>query len=792
MTALPAEARGISHRDRILTAAKHPDHNIDFDAVPVGLQSLDRWFCWKWEWNGKKWSKIPVQTNGRNASSTGSETWTNFASAAEAAKRNSWGLGFALGDGIAGIDLDDCRDPESGELLPWAAQFLLEMKTYAEVSPSETGIKILLTGMLPEPFNKKHKHPSGYGEVEIYQSGRFFTITGKRAPGTPHDIAERSEALSDLYKTVSGWKPAKPAAAARQTHPQHTNPSDDVATALAALAVLDPDMDYEGWLSVGMCLHSVDPSEAMLAEFDSWSRGSDKYVTGDCEAKWKSFGGDGVTIRTLCHRADQTGQQWRPARAQARLPEVIESNDLATDSPRIDQSAQQLTTALTAATRQITSGIDPAQVLLNLNCRLNAIDVSGGERDYETLTSVELDDGEFSLEYLIPGLLAGGQPCILAGPKKCLKTNILIDLTLSLSSGCKFLNEFVVTRGLRVALISGESGKATIQETCRRIAKSKPWFNLREYGNAFWCFDLPKLGQPNSVRSIVAYVKRHELELLIIDPAYLAMPLGDSASNLFLVGAMLNDLTKVSDETGVTIILCHHARKGGLTQYDPPELENIAWAGFQEWARQWLLLGRRAPYDPDSGGHHELWLASGGSAGHSGLWALDITEGTRLDECGRRWDVTVSRASQAKQQKAAERDQQKEEREQQHASRNREKVLTAYRKHPSGETKSMFRELSGVNSSKFNVIHADLLEQGIIEPCEITKNKRPEKAFRLTEAGWTRLDSVGLDGSCPTSPTDGAGRSDKPPMYIGAVRPSDRRLDDSMADAPDLRDIDVF
>lgn len=93
--------------------------------------------------------------------------------------------------------------------------------------------------------------------------------------------------------------------------------------------------------------------------------------------------------------------------------------------------------------------------------------------ELSAMTAAELDAGEFPLNYLISGILVEAQPCIVAAPKKSLKTNIMIDATLSLASGAKFLGEFYVPEPKRVALISGESGQATIQETARRIAASK-------------------------------------------------------------------------------------------------------------------------------------------------------------------------------------------------------------------------------------------------------------------------------------------------------------------------------
>jgi hypothetical protein len=89
---------------------------------------------------------------------------------------------------------------------------------------------------------------------------------------------------------------------------------------------------------------------------------------------------------------------------------------------------------------------------------------------YEALTCAELDSGNFDLEYLVDGILVAGQPCIMAGPQKSLKTSLLVDLGISLATGGHFLGYFPILRPVRVTLMTGESGLGTIQETTRRIA----------------------------------------------------------------------------------------------------------------------------------------------------------------------------------------------------------------------------------------------------------------------------------------------------------------------------------
>lgn len=143
--------------------------------IPEEMRRRRQWVAWKLEERNGKSTKIPYIVAGGEgrASSTDSETWGSFEEAVQALKTGLYkGIGFVFssGDPYAGIDLDGCRDPETGELEEWAAEIVRDLDGYAEVSPSGTGVHIIVRGKAP---NKKR------GRVEAYSSGRFFTISGK-------------------------------------------------------------------------------------------------------------------------------------------------------------------------------------------------------------------------------------------------------------------------------------------------------------------------------------------------------------------------------------------------------------------------------------------------------------------------------------------------------------------------------------------------------------------------------------------------------------------------------------
>ena len=88
------------------------------------------------------------------------------------------------------------------------------------------------------------------------------------------------------------------------------------------------------------------------------------------------------------------------------------------------------------------------------------------------ITCAELDGNRYEIDYLIPGVLVAKQPCLVGGPKKGMKTSVIIDLVIALAAARPFLGRFVVPRPVIVIILSGESGLGVLQETARRVARS--------------------------------------------------------------------------------------------------------------------------------------------------------------------------------------------------------------------------------------------------------------------------------------------------------------------------------
>lgn len=185
--------------------------------APAELRALPHWVVWRSEARGEgKPRKVPYSAaTGRRASTTDSSTWTTFDEALAALGAGDYsGVGFVFSetDPFCGVDLDDCLDDE--QTLSAEAQEIVErLSTYTEISPSGHGVKLFLRAKLPPGGNRK-------GQVEIYDRGRYFTVTGQHLPGTPTTLEDRQGELDSLHREIFGPNPSeKPAPTATSAGP---------------------------------------------------------------------------------------------------------------------------------------------------------------------------------------------------------------------------------------------------------------------------------------------------------------------------------------------------------------------------------------------------------------------------------------------------------------------------------------------------------------------------------------------------------------------------------------------
>ncbi|MCZ6887913.1 MAG: PriCT-2 domain-containing protein, partial [Gammaproteobacteria bacterium] len=300
----------------------------NIERVPDELRKRPPWVAWNLETpkQGRKPTKRPKNpATGRNAKCNDASTWGSFDAAIKMTERKGWsgvGFEFSVDDPFAGIDLDGCRDPETGVISKWAQKIIGKLNSYSEVSPSMTGVKIWVRGGSPcENSGKQDEHLT-YDAVtdkkspgiEMYHHGRFFCVTGEHVEGTPTTIEYRQADLVDVWREFFGddrpqqmnlttaeqdvpdWLKRKPVEGLVEIEPQVREAKrSDIMEAMAFLQTLGKDDydSYNDWLRVGMELHSVSSGPGMLAVWDEWSQNSNKYQNGECGALWATFKADG-------------------------------------------------------------------------------------------------------------------------------------------------------------------------------------------------------------------------------------------------------------------------------------------------------------------------------------------------------------------------------------------------------------------------------------------------------------------------------------------------------------------
>lgn len=282
-----------------MTDSKIPD----VSDIPEVLRSA-RWVSWKSlpaDKPGAKPRKVPVDPKtGQNASTTNPDEWGTLEDAISRTKQDKLagiGLIFYKGSGLVGIDLDKCRHPITGDLSSDARIIVERLNSYTEVSPSCTGVHIIIDGELPAGGRRKDW-------IEMYDTGRFFTFTGQHVSGTPQTVDLRQAELAELHADVFGKGNRKKK---RPTPPKSE-----------AIPSLSDDQIFQRGLSGkrGRILAKLWGGR-WEGEYQSQSDADFAFCMMLLEA-----GADGAAVDRLFRESDLMREKWDEARGEATYGEL--------------------------------------------------------------------------------------------------------------------------------------------------------------------------------------------------------------------------------------------------------------------------------------------------------------------------------------------------------------------------------------------------------------------------------------------------------------------------------------
>lgn len=210
---------------------------MKYKDVPQELKNMNRWVLYRLFLDGKtgKYTKKPFNTRtGGMAQSNNPSTWSDYDTAMNVAMHYD-GLGFMLGDGIFGVDIDGVELDD-----PVVSEVITTLNSYAEVSPSGKGIHVICKGTKPQGACRR-------GNFECYEKGRFFTVTGQMIEGydTLKDCTESIRPLFDKY--LKQVEKKKPLLSTQLAYSRSESLSDSEVLDKASKQNKFNDLYYYGW-----------------------------------------------------------------------------------------------------------------------------------------------------------------------------------------------------------------------------------------------------------------------------------------------------------------------------------------------------------------------------------------------------------------------------------------------------------------------------------------------------------------------------------------------------------------
>jgi primase-polymerase (primpol)-like protein len=265
---------------------------MSYAQLPREIRMSPRCLVWRREYRASGWTKVPYMARQPRvrAAVDDPRSWCPFATAAAAVRAGEGdGVGLVLGNGLVGVDLDHIRDPQTGIVEDAVMEQVAMLDSYTEVSPSGTGLHVLCHGTLPPGGRRR-------GQIEMYDGGRYFTVTGRHVAGTPSTLEERTAALALLHARIFGTATPRSSAPAAV----HRVLVDDAALLTRAHAASNGAKFATLWYGDTSGYGSRSEADlALCAMLAFWTKGDAGRIdrlfrtSGLMRAKWDARRGEG-------------------------------------------------------------------------------------------------------------------------------------------------------------------------------------------------------------------------------------------------------------------------------------------------------------------------------------------------------------------------------------------------------------------------------------------------------------------------------------------------------------------
>lgn len=487
---------------------------LQLDRIPEELINIPQWVCWKYKPARGEYTKTPINPKtGTFASTTNRKTWGTFQECLAAMERLGLpGIGFVFSedDPYCGIDLDDCINPKTGQVADWADQIVTEIDSYAEVSPSGTGVKLFTRASLPVDGRRR------IGNIEMYDHARFFTVTGHQLPDTPDVIKDRVKAVNDLYERL---------------FPPEQEPAD-IPVRITARSDFDDDELIE---RAQNARNGHKFTQLWSGDTTGYSSQSEADLAlCSMIAFWA--GPDEAQIDRIFRRSGLYRQKWE----------------------REDYRANTITMAIDRT--DFWEPGSPTLVMMVYDLT-DAVEVKESPHPYIISVTDLLGEPDEPERWLVENFWRDQTMGLIVGPPKTMKSFLAIEMAVSIASGTPMLGQFYVPEPQTVVYIQEESARRYVRKRFAGVMAGKGIHPESVRDTLFTITNQRfRLDDPEHIQRLISEaIDAYNPVLVILDPLREMHWQDENKAETMM--PMLRVMKDLRDNYGTSIAIVHHNNK---------------------------------------------------------------------------------------------------------------------------------------------------------------------------------------------------------------------------------------